>query len=950
MMPQPGKRIKYAIIASLALIAGLYILQGFLIRYRLNQLGAEKVVFEAPIESCDATNCTASWDFQPQHRFLLLGQILRTHRIAKKSNGEELLPVNDVRGTASDAWSRLWIYKVDPMEHYALTAVKPRAAQIDYFAGVLPRSTNHIGILSIPNIGPTVAAMATSVFLFALVLVCSAAVIAKVGSSSLRQSGKKSPMKGYFLAGFLIAIATCTSLGTFDSFFPEGDFRNKVIRISMLLALLIPIGMQANIIVTRQFKRRILAVAVFGVCLGYLAWPWLRSGPAWAITLAVLGLVGFTHFYHIGQSLVAFLWATAIIDGARIGGLLQFTDYPPIYFFNLCSILSLTILSGNLGGFDTLQLAGRAYRRFRRDMLVDAIKRQIDTAQSQDSSEKIFALKTCLAEISAFTGASRVALAINLPLGRPIILSFDHDEDLSIVYDDGTIPGVVTIRTLLYGDAAYYESFQEFCEKRGLPSQNLKLPCKIFCAIPIKVNGAVIGSMMLTKFRDHRIESGIKSARDLEEEVETLNTVASGFSAALSQLIVDDLDKSTQLSKQLHAAVNREISLSNDADDFIERFGRVIGQICGVQVVMHESVEGRGELKTEAGLSGAARDFFVSNSINLTAKASPALGPTVVALKEGKSSFITDYRQIRRSLHPKTVQILELMGAGSLASVPLRCNDMHFAITVFTSADTAKVGPFIVGLIESTEALFAAALNVMSQKSATAALGALSSRLIGDQDVRNKIVEAAKLKSLPTTIGNPKASFLLLIDLAGSSSLPHDSENKAKAYGYFYNEVNRKANELLSATIRKTIGDAVIVTWDGTDTMFGRDISFLEKLQNLALYADEVARSIGCKGARSILHHGRYFLGLVGTDTFGQIDVIGSGIDEVCKMEGYMKSIVIDGKPAKIAISATAVNRLLGLDAQDFQARKFWDVSAQHKGDFLIRFASTLEGGCANVA
>jgi class 3 adenylate cyclase len=110
--------------------------------------------------------------------------------------------------------------------------------------------------------------------------------------------------------------------------------------------------------------------------------------------------------------------------------------------------------------------------------------------------------------------------------------------------------------------------------------------------------------------------------------------------------------------------------------------------------------------------------------------------------------------------------------------------------------------------------------------------------------------------------------------------------------------------------IRKTIGDAVIVTWDGTNRCLSDHPRIFEALKEVVHYADHVAREIGCKGARAVLHHGQYFLGLVGTQTFGQIDVIGSGIDEVCKLEGQVKGLRVQGRPIKLAISSTATTQL----------------------------------------
>jgi hypothetical protein len=113
----------------------------------------------------------------------------------------------------------------------------------------------------------------------------------------------------------------------------------------------------------------------------------------------------------------------------------------------------------------------------------------------------------------------------------------------------------------------------------------------------------------------------------------------------------------------------------------------------------------------------------------------------------------------------------------------------------------------------------------------------------------------------------------------------------------------------------------------------------MESLKEVIHYADHVAKGIGCKGARAILHHGEYFLGLVGTQTFGQIDVIGSGIDEVCKIEGHMKGLLVDGSPIKMAISKTATLHLSRETVLTMASHGFIKCPASGSGKMAIAAA-----------
>ena len=267
---------------------------------------------------------------------------------------------------------------------------------------------------------------------------------------------------------------------------------------------------------------------------------------------------------------------------------------------------------------------------------------------------------------------------------------------------------------------------------------------------------------------------------------------------------------------------------------------------------------------------------------------------------------------------------------GSMIAVPLTSGADRFVLTVVTRSGEKPQDPGVTRIIAATEAIFDAAFTVFSQRASVLALGKLANRLIGDEEVRGKIIEAAKGERLQTTIGSARTSFLLLFDLVGSSHLSASTEEKATGYGRFYDEVNRAASQHLGGQVRKTIGDAVIITWDGTNTRLEERSGVLAALDQCVLHADHVAKEIGCRGVRAILHHGDYFFGLVGTSSFGQIDVIGRGIDEVCKAEGAMKSLILDGSPAKIAITSAAVARLVGINLSEYAANSYQKTMADN--------------------
>ena len=840
-----------------------------------------------------------------------MGHVLRSHAIIDTETKAQVIPISTMRGTVADSWAGLRVYAVEPGKTYQMTATKYKSIKMGYFIGLLPRTSDHEGMLSIPQIGPAIGVITGISMAFLLALMFGAAAVGGA-SESFGRGRSAQLLKIFALSGLFASIAAFISLGILDTLLPEGDLRNKILRLCMILSLAIPLLGQTRF-ARSGFNLLSLVVAVgCVVSISLFFWPWVRGGMTWVCVLGLLTLVGVYCLSRMNLKVPALIWCTGLIDSLRILGAISTPDYPPVYFLNVGIFFALTIVAGELGGFNTIMMAGTAYRRFRRDLVLGQIKNSIEKAETQDSGAKVRALESTLPEIARMTGAGQLAITISLPLGRPITLTFNQKSNETKIFDDGKIPGAVTLRAMIYGDEAMFELFTEFARRLSLPVSPSFPENSFFCAVPLRVNQTIVGAMMLTGFDDALIlQEKLKTSRDfMAEDRDIIHMVAERIAQSLSTLIVSDLSATTATSRALQQEIHRSIAAAASAEEFLARFAHSVHSVCGLGVMIHEHVGSRGVAVSQAGLAADHWDFFVQAPFNLEQQTLPAYGPTVVGFRDQKSSYVKDISEIFGKMHPKTVTILTAMNTMSVVAVPLRTSSRSFVITLTSTRDHGPADPGVVSVIEATEALFVAAIEVMSQKTSVLALGQLASRLIGDEEVRGKILEAARSPELPTTIGSPRTSFLLLFDLAGSSDLSNDTEVKARAYGAFYDAVNRKCQETFGGMIRKTIGDAVIVTWDGTNACLSDHPQIFEALKDVVHYADQVARDIGCKGARAVLHHGQYFLGLVGTQTFGQIDVIGSGIDEVCKLEGHVKGIRVEGRPIKLAISSTATSQL----------------------------------------
>ncbi len=943
-----GTSQKHTSIAIFSIAIVMYLGAGLIAHLKMRGSGATEIHLSQVENQCSESECVAKWQFISTKRFVLLGQILRSHQLRRLGTDGDVLPITVVSGTMSDSWLRLNVYQVEPGERYEIVGKKPLTARMGYFVGIRPREANDSSILTVPHLVESIQRSGLLLALVSVLILLAALAVSTKRLIALNPVTKTEPGNLQICALLLIGSLTL-STGLWDAAIPEGNYRNAALRSLMTAACLMFVipDPRLNSVWTRRLWFAIKVVVLITGSLMF--WPFLRQATYWSAILFLMATFGAVKFYRQKDTVSALMWGCGILDAGRVIGLIQIVDYPPVYVFNVLSLSALGLAAGNAGGFVTIGLLGKLYRRIRRDFLLDSINQQFHSFRGKRPEVQLESLKSVLPMLGEFLHCGRITITINLPLGRPVTYSFDSHTKTSEVFDDGTIPGAVTLRSLLYGDSALFESFAAYSKRLGFGANTSLSGFDLFCIIPIRVNEQVVGTIMMTKFKDAALREKMVRADGLTEERENIRAVLSVFEGLVSSMIVRDLNSASQVSRDLHKMLHLELALCERPADFLSLYARSIAYHCKCAVAIHTKIGDQGVAVAHCGLPSDAWAFLSKHPLKLATGGASPIGPTVVAFMERRSSYVKDVREIKSQMHPMTQSLFELMRSESIAAIPLAPETRNFVVTLFTMSGDPPASPSVVQVVESTEAIFVAALEVMSQRSSVVALGELTSRLIGDKEIRTKIIEAAKARNLPTTIGKPKTSFLLLFDLVGSSDLSHDTELKARAYGNFYDLVNKKAQEQLRGVIRKTIGDAVIITWDGSDHDPSIDPNFVHKLRNLAQYADFVAKDIGCKGARAILHYGKYFLGLVGTETFGQIDVIGSGIDEVCKLEGLMKHIVIDGSPAKLAISCSAIEKISSQASYTFVRENLVEFDVLPTSRFNIKFACTLISGVRTI-
>lgn len=945
MRPQEmqERKIKRVLYAGIFCVIGMYLSQIAFIHLRLHLINAEMEELVIQSDSCDATNCSAQWLIKPKHRLLLLGHIMRTHQLLKEDTKEQIFPVSRVRGITADSWSGIRVYAVDAGATYRLKATKPTNVKMGYFVGILPRSTDHEGVLSVPDISPTVSSITTMAGFGILGVLLFAAFLAP--RSRANGTSSRDELTAVAFSAVAAVMVSAIGSGIVDSLLPDGELRSKLLRTAVLLSVGIILLQRLLAFSKLRIKTRIFISIVVVSSLIHIYWASVRAGNNWIALLAISISIFSIYLFRRNYKAAGLLSIIGLYDPITMNGI-RLNDSPPIFLMHVCIIGAFCLVVSKLGAISVITLASRAYQRFTRDISLARISEHLSQNVHNTSTELPAALRNTLPLISQLTGARRVSVLINLPFARPITHSYDATDQNTTTYDDGRIPGAVTVRAFVFGDEAWFEKYSDFSKRLGISTSSHLDSADYICVSPIRVNQNNMGVLMLTCFNDENIAKSIKNG-SIDDDRETGRMLVDTLASSFSEVIIGNLKESSHQSSDLLSKVREAIPASSTSDEFLQRFCQAVHDVTNLRTMLHEWRLDQAVPISQAGFEPDHWSEFANAPFNLKESAARSYGSTVVAFREQKSSYMKDWREIQDKLHPKTVQIMETIHARSFLAVPLSSGETRYVITLISHTNESAKDPGIMSIIESTEAIFDAAVTVLNQRTSVLALGKLANRLIGDDDVRDKIIAAAKEEHLPTTIGTPRTSFLLLFDLAGSSDLPADTEEKARSYGLFYDEVNKVVQSRLGGKIRKTIGDAIIATWDGTHTNLEEVNDLVSNLVKSVKRADQVAKDVGCLGIRAVLHHGDYFFGLIGTSSFGQIDVIGRGIDEVCKIEGSMKGTLISGQKIKIAISHAASLKLKNIGHEEWTRNGFLlasdDSRIDQRGNELLWTCCNLD-------
>jgi len=826
--------------------------------------------------------------------YLVLGHVIENHRVLRASDQTELLPVTHLNTIKDATWPEVFVYQPGARERLIIENTYPRTARLNGFSGLRPRQCESADVLSVPSISRTLDIISHFLLTVFLLVVCFASVFASRSTNRLIREDRS----------FLISAATIYTvallMGThlFDSFRINRAVVYDGLRFLATVAPFVPI--LGSLSLTRRlvtpFLGIVLATAVFA-----LAYPkdYLLINASLHIVAAV-ALTGSRDYV-----LATIYLATGAEIIGRITGFRPH-DFPPTNFY-LMALGTYVLFTGwRAGASQVLPQVKRAYETILRDVHLSNVCAILDPRNDSGGNDDLSKrLETAMREVPLAVGCGRAALLLLEPNKPAITMTYDHRTQHLQRFDDGKVEGAIFTRVLLYLESLWFASITEL-RKQGYTrlQKNTKLvDAEYFCAIPLLHGTRAIGVLALTRFDDRTLNGNDGAV--VQNELKTKITVlAKQIEASLQSNILNTIEETKARVNKLTADIEVLALSAEDGSSFLTLACKKLRSETSSRVLLFKRMEGDTAICVNwAGLSVEELAAWQQQSLNLNPKAGNKIGQVVVAFNEGRSSYIRRASEIFPQLHPKTVEILKLCRAETIISVPFGSEDQKYVLLLMSEVNGAPLQPYWGSILEELSYTLAAYLRACEQQSSLTAFGRIMVRFIGDDGLRRMILDHAGKPDLPPTIGVSKTSLLLLPDIIGSSRLSGMSSNeKALQMGLFYNDTQRAAAELLHAVPRKATGDGMILAAEVKVS----DSKVLERIMAFAEACESSAQRIGCDGVRLCIHYGEYFCGMVGTHSFAQIDVMGTEIDRVCKLEAETKVWKEKGVFARLALSEAA--------------------------------------------
>jgi hypothetical protein len=881
-------------------------MQGPVLTARLKALGCTVLNPQKKVAThCVDGVCRDSYALAHTKRFLVVGHIVKTHSVFDSVSKKEIYPISGTKSLPEDKWPELFVYDAKDVGNVNVEVSYPENSAYNGFSGVYPRECANEGVIRAITM-PSVMTSFSKVLLATLVLFAFfAARIAGGGVENRYQDSFE-----YLSICFSVYILSFL-LGDhfFDALKSNFRFSQDSLRTLGLVGILLPVFG-----VFGKKQGRILMIASVFVSLWISEYsrlsilggltPYRIAFPIF--TLFALGLV------LVRREIFSFvLLSPLILDTLHIFSGIGLPDFPPIYWniFVLGGWVAKTAWYQGAG--ELLPIAMRAAELIKTNFGFRAFSRSIDDLLPSDGvteSRMYDALERSIRLIPKSVSCGRVSILLLPSEGAPVILTYDQKGDRFVRFDDGKVEGYIFSRLLIYKDFFWFRTIADLREDGHLKLEGTASleDARYFCALPLMNGNSLVGAISLTRFDDKRLEdqsSGFREQLKLQIEL-VKNRLESLFQA----INLSDLEKRNVRSASLLKSLDSIYLWSGDEKQFLHR---VIMEIAisskAVVLAFSRISEKEAVLVDQVGLSAQELAGWTKTPLNLNKATGNKIGPFIVAFNESKSSYVKKISDVFEQLHPYSQELFKSMQAESVITVPVNFSDRQHIIAIISRKDIGVLSHSWLETIESLKPMIVASSHSLQRASSVEAYGKIASRFIDDEITRNSLLDLAKTGDLPATVGREMESILIVVDILGSSSLTDEPKRKAERYGEFYNSIGRIMKAKLGLAILKRAGDGVIIG----GILLDESGDLKESLIRATRDSIDAAKDLGFSGARVCVHFGKYFIGLIGTDSSGSLDAIGLGVDHAFKLEDAMKGWKAKGTICELGISAPAMAFLL---------------------------------------
>ena len=88
------------------------------------------------------------------------------------------------------------------------------------------------------------------------------------------------------------------------------------------------------------------------------------------------------------------------------------------------------------------------------------------------------------------------------------------------------------------------------------------------------------------------------------------------------------------------------------------RYSQAVYDVTGLTTLIHKNSDDRGQMLAQTGLKKEHAKVFFDAPFNLSPSAARAYGPTVIAFKENKTSYLKNWHEIEDKLRKLKVRFL----------------------------------------------------------------------------------------------------------------------------------------------------------------------------------------------------------------------------------------------------------------------------------------------------